>query len=63
MYEYSRSILNDDYKGVSNLLFDKARKYNTVWGPDFYIFTSLCMNEEETEDKIDRIMFIKAFGE
>ena len=63
MYEYSRSILNKDYIGVSNILFDKARKYNTLWGPDFYIFAGLCMNEDEIEEDIDRIMFIWTFGE
>ena len=63
MYEYSRSILNDDYKGVSNGLFDGVKKYNKLWGPDFFIFTDMRMDEDEIEDEIDKVMFIWTLGE
>ena len=63
MYEQVRSILNDDYKGISNGLFDGFKKYNKLWGPDFFIFTGMHMNEDEIDDEIDKAMFIRIFSE
>ena len=63
MYEQTKSILNDEYKGVSISLFEKAIKCNRMWGPEYIIFMGEDMDDEEIADEIDRMMFIRVYGE
>ena len=63
MYEQTRSILNDEYRSVSSGLFERAKKYNAMWGPEYAIFTAKGMNDDEIEEEIDRIIFLSVFVE
>ena len=62
MFEQTRSVLNDEYRGVPNSLTDGAEKYNRLWGPDYIIYLRDKLNEDDVEAIIEAILLYRALS-
>ena len=62
MFEQTRSVFNDEYRGVPNNLVEGAEKHNRLWGSDFIFFPHKELNEDDVEALVDWVLFLRALS-
>ena len=62
MFEQPRSIINRKNMGLPLFLFNRDKKYNSLWGTSYLVFLDDDMNEIILEQNIESMMSVRALG-
>ena len=62
MYEQTRSIFTDEYRGVPICVIEDSKKYNKAWGTEYIACVDKVPDKDEIEGLAEGFVFLRALG-